>query len=73
MKPKTNMSAVLDMARLIHRDPPTMTAAMESLDISRATFFRHVNALREELGMVVELSGDRYAIADYGIINKRRL
>jgi DNA-binding IclR family transcriptional regulator len=74
-RPKLPIVEVLDIVRALHERPMTEQQLLRHIGTARSTFFRLRNLMREHLG--VDLQHDpetgAYSIADYGLLNRRRL
>lgn len=72
-RPLMPVVTALGVLRALSEEPMTADALAEAMGTSRATMFRLLAHMREQLGVVLESSqGVGYRIADWGVIDKRK-
>jgi DNA-binding IclR family transcriptional regulator len=74
-RPKLSVRDALQLLRVLREETLDAPELMDALDVSRATLFRLLRDMRDDLGVAIDhdesLGG--YRIADWGVINPKRL
>lgn len=73
VRPKLDLPNCLAILRACHQRPRTARELQKLTGLSRASVFRTLRDLREQLGVDIAAQEDGFAVSDTGLIDSRRL